>query len=102
MALDATGERLVVEELDGLRLVCDPQDSERPTKRLVRLVKPARQLGGLPAAVQVRLLCGPGCPLVDDARAVLARALRRIDVPVEIEEIEGEFASPTLLVDGAM
>jgi hypothetical protein len=39
--------------------------------------------------------------LVDEARAVLARALRRIDVPVEIEEIEGEFASPTLLVDGA-
>jgi hypothetical protein len=81
MALDANGERLAVEELDGLRLVCDPQDSERPTKRLVRLVKLARQLGGLPAAVQVRLLCGPGCPLVDDAWAALARALRRIDVP---------------------
>lgn len=48
----------------------------------------------------VQLLHVPDCPLVDRVRATLRSSLSKTDVQVTIEEIEGPYPSPTLLIDG--
>jgi hypothetical protein len=50
--------------------------------------------------VRITLLHVPDCPLLDTARATLGQALVTANVEATIEEVEGPFASPTLLVDG--
>lgn len=50
--------------------------------------------------VQVQLLHVPGCPLVDRVNGTLRSGLSKVNVRVTIEELEGPYASPTLLIDG--
>lgn len=50
--------------------------------------------------VQIQLLHLPHCPLVDRVRATLRTSLAKTNVPVLIEEIEGPYPSPTLLIQG--
>lgn len=50
--------------------------------------------------VQIRLLHVPDCPLVDRVRATLRRSLSSTTVRVTVEEVEGPYPSPTLLVGG--
>jgi hypothetical protein len=51
-------------------------------------------------AVQIQLLHVPDCPLVDRVRATLRTSLAKTTVWVTIEEIEGPYPSPTLLIEG--
>jgi hypothetical protein len=51
-------------------------------------------------AVGVELLYGPDCPLVSVVREALDECLRRVGFPVRVEEREGDYSSPTLLIEG--
>ena len=51
-------------------------------------------------SVEVRLLHVPDCPLADLVRATLRGCLADAGVAVRVQEIEGAFPSPTLLVGG--
>jgi hypothetical protein len=51
-------------------------------------------------AIRVQLLHVPDCPLVDRVRATLRTGLTKTTVRVMIEEIEGDYPSPTLLIEG--
>jgi hypothetical protein len=50
--------------------------------------------------VRVQLLQVPGCPLALRVRAMLCECLRESRAPTQIEELEGPYPSPTVLVDG--
>jgi hypothetical protein len=50
--------------------------------------------------MNVELLLAPDCPNASAARAVLATCLRRLGLDIRVRERVGEFASPTILVDG--
>jgi hypothetical protein len=52
------------------------------------------------ASRRVQILYLPDCPLVEPLRGLVRGALARCDLDAEIEEIEGPYASPTLLIDG--
>lgn len=42
----------------------------------------------------------PGCPLVDHVRATLHDTFRQAGLSLPVEELEGPYPSPTLLIDG--
>jgi hypothetical protein len=48
----------------------------------------------------IEILHVTDCPLVGQVRETVARALARTDVEAEVRERVGDYASPTLLVDG--
>ncbi|MGH3098961.1 MAG: hypothetical protein ACRDMV_23485 [Streptosporangiales bacterium] len=50
--------------------------------------------------VSIRLEHVADCPLVDRVRARLQRALEATGISAVIEEVEGPYPSPTLLIDG--
>lgn len=50
--------------------------------------------------LRVRLLSVPGCPLIDQVRAAVQHCLRTTGIPAVVEDIEGSYPSPTLLIDG--
>lgn len=50
--------------------------------------------------VHIHILRVPDCPLIGQLRAVLDRCLARSGLRADIEEIEGLYPSPTILVDG--
>lgn len=50
--------------------------------------------------MRVRLLHVPGCPLVETVRATLRECREEAGVAFEVEEVEGAFPSPTVVVDG--
>ena len=50
--------------------------------------------------VRVRLEHVPDCPLVDRVRARLDRALAATGISAVIEDVEGDYPSPTLLING--
>lgn len=50
--------------------------------------------------VRVQLLHVPDCPLIDRVRTVLRECLRQTSRPAVVEEFEGAYPSPTLLIDG--
>lgn len=50
--------------------------------------------------VRVRLLVVPGCPFAAQVRATLRECLREDSTPAVVEDVEGPYPSPTLLVDG--
>lgn len=50
--------------------------------------------------VKVRLMHVPGCPLIDRVRADLQHALAVTGSGAVIEDVEGDYPSPTLLIDG--
>ena len=52
------------------------------------------------APVRIQLFHVPDCPLVDRVRATLRSSLAKASAPVVVEEIEGSYPSPTLLIDG--
>jgi hypothetical protein len=54
----------------------------------------------LPKSRRVQLLSVPDCPLVGRARNTLANALALTRTNVGIEELVGDYGSPTVLVDG--
>ena len=48
----------------------------------------------------IEILCLPGCPHVDSARALVRTCLERAGLDVSVEERVGDYPSPTVLVDG--
>ena len=50
--------------------------------------------------VKVELRHIAGCPHTDAARAVLRECLAELRLDVAVEDKEGEYPSPTILVDG--
>ena len=50
--------------------------------------------------IKIEILQVPGCPLVDRVRVTVRRALDRCGVRAEIEELVGDYPSPTLLING--
>lgn len=62
----------------------------------MNLTRP-RRIG---AQVHAQLLHVPDCPLIGRLRSRLDRCIAMSGLDVEVEEIEGLYPSPTLLVDG--
>jgi hypothetical protein len=54
-----------------------------------------------PGPVTVQIFHLAGCPHLERARAAVHEALAERAMAAAVEEIEGEYASPTVLVDGA-
>lgn len=52
------------------------------------------------STISVQLLYVASCPFVDDIRALVQRTVTGIGAAASLEEIEGLFPSPTVLVDG--
>jgi hypothetical protein len=52
------------------------------------------------AVVHIQLLHVPDCPLVERARVTLTGSLCKTNVRVTLEEMEGPYPSPMLLIDG--
>ena len=50
--------------------------------------------------MKVELLYVHGCPHVSAARHVLQSSLKEVGLEVAVEEHEGAYPSPTILVDG--
>lgn len=53
-----------------------------------------------PAGLEVHILHVPDCPLVGRARADVEFALASIGATAVVEEIEGPYPSPTVLIGG--
>jgi hypothetical protein len=51
-------------------------------------------------SVHITLLHVPDCPFVDAVRTTVRNALATTNIEAIIEEVEGPYASPTLLVNG--
>ena len=51
-------------------------------------------------ALRISILHVPDCPLIGPVRETLEVALESVGATAVIEEIEGEYPSPTLLIDG--
>jgi hypothetical protein len=58
-----------------------------------------REVGRLPD-LRIRILHVPDCPLVSPLRADVESALASVGARAVIEEIEGSYPSPTLLIGG--
>lgn len=52
------------------------------------------------AGLRVQILHVPDCPLLGQARAAVERALHRSGLRAVVEEIEGPYPSPSVLVNG--
>jgi hypothetical protein len=50
--------------------------------------------------MKVELLYVPGCPNVINARLLLRACLHEMGLELPIEEREGDYPSPTILLDG--
>lgn len=50
--------------------------------------------------VRVELWSVPDCPLVGHVRTALAQCLRQAGIVTTVRERQGDYPSPTLLVDG--
>ena len=55
---------------------------------------------GRVSAIAVQLQYVEGCPFVDDVRELVQRVVAGLGSAASLEEIEGSFPSPTVLVDG--
>ena len=56
-------------------------------------------MGG-PNPIKVQLLFVPDCPLAKKVRSTLNNCLEKTDIRVTVEELVGDYNSPTLLVNG--
>lgn len=54
-----------------------------------------------PGEIHVQILHVPDCPLVEGLRTLLDRCIWQSGLSATIEEVEGPYPSPTLLVNGA-
>jgi len=52
------------------------------------------------AAVRIRILHAPDCPLVDKLIIEVERCLTEASINEPVEVLEGDYPSPTLVVDG--
>jgi hypothetical protein len=52
------------------------------------------------SAPRIEILHVAECPLLDGVREIARRGLARVSCSARIEEIEGNYPSPTLLVNG--
>jgi hypothetical protein len=52
------------------------------------------------APVRVQLLHVTDCPLVSRVRDTLNGCLKGVGFRVQVEDLEGDYPSPTLLIDG--
>ncbi len=52
------------------------------------------------APVRIELLHVPGCSRLDRVRALIDRALAATGINGTVEEVVGDYASPTVLVNG--
>jgi hypothetical protein len=52
------------------------------------------------AALQISILHVPDCPSIGRVRDAVEVALARVGATAVVEEIEGDYPSPTLLIDG--
>jgi hypothetical protein len=52
------------------------------------------------AETRIEVLHAPGCPHVDQARALLRSCLAELRLDAPIGEHEGDYPSPTILVNG--
>jgi len=52
------------------------------------------------AALQISILHVPDCPSIGRVRETLQMVLRRVGATAIVQEVEGEYPSPTLLIDG--
>jgi hypothetical protein len=50
--------------------------------------------------VKVELMYAAGCPNVDEARRTLDQCMQELAIEAPIVELEGDYASPTLLIEG--
>jgi hypothetical protein len=50
--------------------------------------------------VKIELLHVPGCANVENARQLLRSTLSELALDEQVEEKEGAYASPTILIDG--
>lgn len=50
--------------------------------------------------MKIELLHVPSCPHVEEARRTLRACLAQLQLDAPIQEREGDFPSPTILVDG--
>ena len=55
---------------------------------------------GSEAGIHIQVLHVPDCPLVKELRGRLDHCLSRRGLNVTVEEIEGPYPSPTLLING--
>jgi len=53
-----------------------------------------------PAQARIEILHSPDCPHVDQGRALLRSCLAELRLETPIRDREGDFASPTILVNG--
>ncbi|MGH9206928.1 MAG: hypothetical protein ACRD1G_10275 [Acidimicrobiales bacterium] len=67
------------------------------TARVTEDTAPSAEPGRV---VFVQLLHVPDCPLVDTVRDLLRRCILRSGLNVTMEDLEGPYPSPTLLVNG--
>ena len=51
-------------------------------------------------SLRIQLLSVPDCPLVESARSTLKNSLAQTHVDVIVEELVGDYSSPTILIDG--
>lgn len=58
-----------------------------------------RSAAGSPP-VRIQILHVPDCPLLEGARSLVSRCVAQSAADVIVEEIEGPYLSPTLLVNG--
>jgi hypothetical protein len=52
------------------------------------------------AELQISILHVPDCPSIGRVRETVQMALRSVGATAVVEEVEGEYPSPTLLIDG--
>jgi hypothetical protein len=53
-----------------------------------------------PAETRIELLHTLGCPHVDDARSLLRSCLTELQLETTVVDREGDYPSPTILVNG--
>jgi hypothetical protein len=57
--------------------------------------------GALLGPARIQILRSPGCPLAGRLRGLVEWCVARSGVSATVEEIEGPYPSPTLLINGA-
>jgi glutaredoxin len=50
--------------------------------------------------MKIELLSVPNCPHVNRARDLLRACMKELDLHLDVIEIQGEYSSPTILVNG--
>jgi hypothetical protein len=57
--------------------------------------------GAPPGIARIQILRLPDCPLAGRLRSLVERCVARSGVSATLEEVQGPFPSPTLLINGA-